>query len=48
MGRLELPVLVNKYLEPEYKMQIPNVNYPEIRGKHSAVCNEKHSESVFK
>ena len=48
MGCSKLPVPVNKYLRPEYKIQIPNMNYPEIWGKHSIVCNEKYSESVFK
>ena len=37
MGRLELPVLVNKYLEPEYKVQIPNVDYLDVRDKHFVV-----------
>ena len=37
MGRLELPVLVNKYLGPEYKVQIPNVDYPDVRDKHFVV-----------
>ena len=37
MGRLELPILVNKYLEPEYKVQIPNVDYPDVRDKHFVV-----------
>ena len=37
VGRSELPALVNKYLGPEYKIQIPNVDFPEIRDKHFAV-----------
>ena len=37
VGRSELPVPVNKYLGPEYKIQIPNVDFPEIRDKHFAV-----------
>ena len=37
MGRLELPILVNKYLEPEYKVQIPNVDYLDVRDKHFVV-----------
>ena len=48
MGCSELPVRMNKYLGPEYKIQIPNMNYPKIWGKHSTVCNEKYGESVFK
>ena len=48
MGRLELPIPMNKYLRPEYEIRIPNMNYPEILGKHPAVCNEKYGESAYK
>ena len=37
MGRSELPVPVNEYLRSEYKVQIPNVDYPDVRDKHFAV-----------
>ena len=42
MGLSELPIPMNKYLGPEYEIQIPNMNYLEILGKHPAVCNEKY------
>ena len=28
---------MNKYLGPEYKVQIPNVDYPDVRDKYFAV-----------
>ena len=37
MGCLELPVPMNNYLGPEYKVQIPNVDYPDVRDKYFAV-----------
>ena len=48
MGRSELPIPMNKYLGPEYKIQIPYMNYPKILGKHFAVHNKKYSELVFR
>ena len=41
MGRSELLVPVNEYLRSEYKVQIPNVDYPDVRDKHFAV-NKKY------
>ena len=29
---------MNVYLEPEYKIQVPNVNCPDIRDKHFTLC----------
>ena len=37
MGRSELPDLVNKYLGPKYKVQILNMDYPDVRDKHFAI-----------
>ena len=34
MGCLELSVPMNVYLGPEYKIQVPNVDCPNIRDKH--------------
>ena len=41
MGRSELLVLVNEYLGLEYKVQIPNVDYSDVRDKHFADYKEK-------
>ena len=41
MGRLELLVPMNEYLELEYKVQIPKVDYPDIWDKHFAVYKKK-------
>ena len=41
IGCLELPVLVNKYLRPEYKVQIPNVDYPDVRDKHFVIYKKE-------
>ena len=48
MRHSELPIPMNKYLGPEYKIQIPYMNYPKILGKHFTICNEKYSESVYR
>ena len=37
---LELSVLMNVYLRPEYKIQVPNMNYPDIRDKHFTLCKK--------
>ena len=41
IGRSELPVPVNKYLEPKYKVQIPNMDYPDVRDKNFTVYKKK-------
>ena len=41
MGWSKLPVPVNKYLELEYKVQIPNVDYLDVRDKHFAIYKKK-------
>ena len=41
MGCSELPVLVNKYLRPKYKIQIHNVDYPDVRDKYFVVYKKK-------
>ena len=48
MGRSELPIPMNEYLSPKYKIQVPYMNYPKFMGKHSAVCSKKYSELVFR
>ena len=45
MGRSELPIPVNKYLELEYKVQIPNVDYPDVRDKHFAIYKKKNNNN---
>ena len=40
MRHSELPLLMNKNLELEYKVQVPYVNCSNILGKHQTVCNK--------
>ena len=37
MGCSELPVPMNKNLGPEYKVQVPDVDHPDIWDKHFAI-----------
>ena len=41
MGRSELPVLRNKNLGPEYKVQVPYVNCSNVLGKHQTICSKR-------
>ena len=41
VGCLELPVPMHKNLGPEYKVQVPNVNYFDILGKHRTICSKR-------
>ena len=41
VGCPELPVPMHKNLRPEYKVQVPNVNYSDILGKHRTVYNKR-------
>ena len=41
MGRSELPVPVNEYLGSEHEVQIPDVDYLDVRNKHFFVYKKK-------
>ena len=41
MGCSELPIPMHKNLEPEYKVQVSNVNCSNILGKHRIVCSKR-------
>ena len=44
---LELSVLMNVYLGPEYKIQVPNMNYPDIRDKNFIVYKKKKNIYIY-
>ena len=41
MGCSELSIPVNEYLRSKYKVQIPDVDYPDVQDKHFAVYKKK-------
>ena len=47
VGRSKLPVLMNEYLRSEYKVQIPDMDYPDVRNEHFAVCKKKNKIYIY-
>ena len=42
MGCSDLPFPMNKYLGPEYKVQVPDVDCPDVRDKHFVVYKKNN------
>ena len=47
MGRSELPVPVNEYLGSEHEVQIPDVDYLDVRNKHFFVYKKKKDIYIY-